>query len=144
MGWARRLGWWIAVLAFLALAWPPEHGRAQEQRAEIAYLGRDDAQNLDRYQFTIRPGARLWDLAINHLPVIGFDESDQKAFELVEQAYKRRYPDRGAAGIRPGDSFTLEVPVGTFVTDRIVRNPNGFEYISFRSEERRVGKECRL
>lgn len=131
MGRARRFGWWIAVLAFFALAFPLGRASAQEQRAEIAYLGRDDTQNLDRYQFTIRPGARLWDLAINHLPVIGFDESDQKAFELVEQAYKRRYPDRGAAGIRPGDSFILEVPIGTFVTDRIVRNPSGFEYISF-------------
>jgi hypothetical protein len=36
--------------------------------------------------------------------------------------------------MRPGDTFTLEVPVGTFVTKEITRQPDGFEYISFHGD----------
>ena len=67
-------------------------------------------------------------------PMIGFEESDQKAFDTVEQAYKKRFPDRGVAGMRPGDTFTLEVPAGTFVTRDINRQPDGYEYISFNGD----------
>jgi hypothetical protein len=104
---------------------------AQDQRADITYLGRDESQTIDRYQFVIRPGSRMWDLAVNSLPLLGFEESDQKAFDTVEQSYKKRFPDRGVAAIQPGDTFTLEVPAGTFVTKELNRQPDGFEYVSF-------------
>lgn len=120
-----------ALGAWLALACPVA---AQDQRADVSYLGRDETQSIDRYQFVIRAGSRMWDVAINSLPVIGFEESDQKAFDLVEQAYKRRFPDRGAASIRPGDSFVVEVPVGTFVTKQVTRREQGFEYIAFNGD----------
>ncbi len=107
---------------------------AQEQRADITYLGRDETQTVDRYQFVIRPGSRMWDIGVNSLPLIGFEESDQKAFDTVDQAYKKRFPDRGVAGMQPGDTFTLEVPAGTFVTRDINRQPDGFEYISFNGD----------
>jgi hypothetical protein len=65
---------------------------------------------------------------------VGFEESDQKAFDLVEQSFKKRFPDRGAAGIRPGDSFVVELPAGTFVTKEIIRQPDGFEYQAFNGD----------
>jgi len=121
----------VTLAAFLLLLIFNQTALAQDQRAEISYLGRDESQTVDRYQFVIVPGSRMWDIAVNTLPLIGFEESDQKAFDTVEQSYKKRYPDRGVTGMRPGDSFTLEVPAGTFVTKEISRQPDGFEYISF-------------
>ena len=119
------------LAAFLSLLLCGGVALAQDQRADITYLGRDESQTIDRYQFVIRPGSRMWDLAVNSLPLVGFEESDQKAFDTVEQSYKKRFPDRGVAGMRPGDTFTLEVPAGTFVTKELTRQPDGFEYVSF-------------
>src|SRR5215212_9716848 len=124
--------WRVSLLAaFFSLLLCAGVALAQDQRADITYLGRDESQTIDRYQFVIRPGSRMWDLAVNSLPLVGFEESDQKAFDIVEQSYKKRFPDRGVAGMRPGDTFTLEVPAGTFVTKELSRQPDGFEYISF-------------
>ena len=124
----------VTLAAFLLLLIFNQAALAQDQRAEISYLGRDESQTIDRYQFVIVPGSRMWDIAVNTLPLIGFEESDQKAFDTVEQSYKKRYPDRGVTGMRPGDSFTLEVPAGTFVTKEISRQPDGFEYVSFQGD----------
>lgn len=128
---------WL-IFAILLCALQPFSGvkvaLAQEQRADISYLGRDESQTLDRYQFVIRVGSRLWDVAVNSLPMIGFEESDQKAFDTVEQAYKKRFPDRGAASIRPGDTFVLELPAGAFVTRQIDRTSDGYQYTAFNGD----------
>lgn len=124
----------LVLAVLLALLATSDPALAQDQRADISYLGRDESQTVDRYQFVIRPGSRMWDVAINALPLVGFEESDQKAFDIVEQSYKKRYPDRGVAGMRPGDTFVLEVPAGTFVTKDIQRKPDGFEYTAFNGD----------
>jgi hypothetical protein len=127
---------WPALIlaALISLLSFNQAALAQDQRADITYLGRDESQTIDRYQFVIRPGSRMWDVAVNALPMVGFEESDQKAFDTVEQSYKKRFPDRGVAGMRPGDTFTLEVPAGSFVTKEITRHPDSFEYLSFNGD----------
>ncbi|MFN0072675.1 MAG: hypothetical protein ACKVVP_14425 [Chloroflexota bacterium] len=126
-----RLWRGFTLAVFISLFLNNAVALAQDQRADITYLGRDETQTLDRYQFVIRPGSRMWDVAVNALPLVGFEESDQKAFDMVEQSYKKRFPERGVAGMRPGDTFTLEVAAGTFVTKEITRKPDSFEYLSF-------------
>ena len=88
---------------------------------EINPLGTDAGRRVDRYQITLGPGASLWDLGFNRLPMVAIEQGDQKVVELIEQSFRNEYPDRGPQLVKPGDSFVLEVPTGTFVSKTITR-----------------------
>ena len=95
-------------------------------RAEAAYeispIGSDAGRRVDRYQVTLGPGASLWDLGFNRLPLVAIEQGDNKVVELIEQSFKSEYPDRDAKLVKPGDTFVLEVPTGTFVSKTISRD----------------------
>ena len=43
---------------------------------------------MDRYQITLGPGASLWDLGFNRLPLVAIEQGDQKVVELIEQSFQ--------------------------------------------------------
>ena len=89
---------------------------------EISPIGTDSGRRVDRYQVTLGQGASLWDLGFNRLPMVAIEQGDQKVVELIEQGFRAAYPDRGPQLVKPGDSFVLEVPTGTFVSKTITRD----------------------
>jgi hypothetical protein len=103
---------------------------------EISPLGTDAGRRVDRYQVTLGPGASLWELGFNRLPMIAIEQGDQKVVELIEQSFRNEYPDRGPQLVRPGDSFVLEVPSGTFVSKTINRDqPDRVLFESFAGDQ---------
>jgi hypothetical protein len=124
-GLAARCGWFSAllVLALMLLTGGPAGlALAQEAPYEITPLGTDAGRRVDRYQITLGPGASLWELGFNRLPMVAIEQGDQKVVELIEQSFKTEYPDRDAKLVKPGDSFVLEVPSGTFVSKTVNRD----------------------
>src|SRR5581483_2608838 len=71
----------------------------------------------DRYEFQVRPGATLWDVAHEALPGVVLEDGDQRAVDLIQTAFQDANPGRGPNDVRLGDTFVLEVPAGTFVTE---------------------------
>lgn len=110
----------------------PTSGWAQETY-EITSLGSDAAARVDRYQVTLGPGASLWEFGFNRLPLVAIEQGDQKVVELVEQSFRNAYPDRGPQLVRPGDTFVLEVPTGTFVSKVVTRRPEQPDRVTFES-----------
>ena len=100
---------------------------------EISPLGTDSGRRVDRYQITLGQGASLWDLGFNRLPMIALEQGDQKVVELIEQGFRAAYPERGPELVRPGDTFVLEVPTGTFVSKTITRDPAQPDRVTFES-----------
>ncbi len=102
---------------------------------DISPLGNDPARRVDRYQITLGPGASLWDLGFNRLPLVAIEQGDQKVVELVEQAFRSAYPDRGPQLVKPEDTFVLEVPTDTFVSKNIDRQADRVIFESFAGDQ---------
>jgi len=102
---------------------------------DISPIGSDPARRVDRYQITLGPGASLWDLGFNRLPMVAIEQGDQKVVELVEQAFRSEYPDRGPQLVKPGDSFVLEVSTGTFVSKTITRQADRVIFDSYAGDQ---------
>ena len=62
-----------------------------EDSYEIAPLGTDSARNVDRYQITLGPGASLWEVGFNRLPLISIEQGDSKVVELLGDEFVRAY-----------------------------------------------------
>ncbi|HEY7067857.1 MAG TPA: hypothetical protein VII06_40755 [Chloroflexota bacterium] len=90
----------------------------------------------DRYQFQVRPGATLWDVAHEALPGVVLEDGDQRAVDLIQAAFQDANPGRGPNDVRLGDTFVLEVPAGTFVTETYSTPDRGrtIEYVSFQGD----------
>jgi hypothetical protein len=133
-----RWSWCTALLALAALLlaglWEPAVALA-EAAYDISPLGTDPARRVDRYQVTLGPGASLWDLGFNRLPLVAIEQGDQKVVELIEQSFRSEYPDRGPQLVKPGDSFVLEVPAGTFVSKTITRQDDRVMFESFDGDQ---------
>lgn len=135
-----RWGWRAALFVLLALL---AVGGALDLVAvalaqatyEIIPLGTDAARRVDRYQVTLGPGASLWELGFNRLPLVAIEQGDQKVVDLIEQSFRAAYPDRGPELVRPGDTFVLEVPAGTFVSRSIDRQPDRVVFESYAGDQ---------
>jgi hypothetical protein len=136
--WARR-GWCtglVLLMTLLACCLPVPLRAWAEESYEISPIGTDAARRVDRYQVTLGPGASLWELGFNRLPMIAIEQGDQKVVELIEQSFRNEYPDRGPQLVKPGDSFVLEVPTGTFVSKTINRGqPDRVQFDSFAGDQ---------
>src|SRR3712207_1485187 len=91
-----RWSWYTALLALVVLfadsLLEPAVALAQATY-EITPLGTDAGRRVDRYQITLGPGASLWDLGFNRLPLVAIEQGDQKVVELIEQSFRNQYPD---------------------------------------------------
>jgi len=127
----------VAIVCGIAIAATlGESGRTLAQAAyEISPLGTDPARQVDRFQVTLGPGASLWEIGFNTLPLLDVEQGDAKVVETVEGAYKAAYPDRSAQLVRPGDSFILEVPSGTFVAKTVNRQPDRVIFDSYAGDQ---------
>ena len=108
-----RLGSLAGLLAVcVVLVGGPVAGRERatvwaQSPYEITSIGTDPAARVDRYQVTLGPGASLWDLGFNRLPLVAIEQGDQKVVELIEQSFPERLsragPATGASGrqLRP-------------------------------------------
>jgi hypothetical protein len=141
----------LALLPLLALgallAAPPGRAQArltaapdwlaQAPRAyEIEALP-DSTQGLDQYRVKVRPGSTLWDIATEALPRLVVDEGHGRALEVLEASFKKTFPDRAPNDVRLEDTFTLEVPDGTFVTASLNTIERGrvIEYVAFNGDK---------
>jgi hypothetical protein len=106
-----------------------------QETYDIAPLGTDPSRNVDRYQITLGPGASLWEVGFNRLPLISIEQGDSKVVEIVEQSFRAAYPERGPDIVRPGDSFVLEVPTGTFVSKAVTRQPDRTIFDSYAGDQ---------
>jgi hypothetical protein len=129
-----RWGWCTALLMLLILL-PEAESALAEATYEISPLGTDPARRVDRYQVILGPGASLWELGFNRLPLVAIEQGEQKVVELIEQSFKAEYPDRGAQLVRVGDSFVLEVPTGTFVSKTIERKDDRVTFESYAGDQ---------
>jgi hypothetical protein len=100
----------------------------------VTQLGQDADGQIERYQIVVGRGSSLWEIAVNHLPLISLEQGDAKAVEMVEQAWRKQYAERGNIGVQPDDAFILEVTPGTFVSKSFSREPNRLTYESFRGD----------
>src|SRR3954451_10080860 len=119
--WARR-GWCtglVLLMTLLACCLLVPLSAWAEESYEISPIGTDPARRVDRYQITLGPGASLWELGFNRLPLIAIEQGDSKVVEIVEQSFRAQSPDRGPELVRPGDNFVLEVPAGSFVSKTV-------------------------
>ena len=134
--WAIRwVGRLIAVVV-LALTLGSQSSLAAVQPAyEIVPVEPDAGRGVERYQITIGPGGSFWLLASNHLPLIALDQGDAKALEVIEGAWRARYPNRPAGDLQPGDRFVLEVPAGTFVARGASRQGDRVVFDSFGGDQ---------
>jgi hypothetical protein len=129
-----RWSWYTALLALVVLfadsLFEPAIAAAQAAY-EINPIGTDAGRRVDRYQIKLGPGASLWDVGFNRLPLVAIEQGDQKVVELIEQSFRNAFPDRGPELVKPGDSFVLEVPTGTFVSKTITRQEDRVLFESF-------------
>jgi hypothetical protein len=141
MTWGRttaQLGWLAALLALWVVLLAGGRAAARtwaEETYDISPLGTDPARQVDRYQITLGPGASLWELGFNRLPLVAIEQGDSKVVETVEQAFRAQYPDRGPELVRPGDNFILEVPTGTFVSKVVDHQPDRVVFTSISGDE---------
>jgi hypothetical protein len=129
-----RSRWHIALLALgvLVAASLLEPAVVAAQAAyEISPLGTDAGRRVDRYQITLGPGASLSDLGTSHLPLVALEQGYEKVVELIDQSFRKGFPDRGPGLVKPGDSFVLEVPTGTFVAKAMNREGDKVTFDSF-------------
>jgi hypothetical protein len=112
---------------------PAQAPRAYQ--AEVVPDGSSDG--LDRYSLRVRPGATLWDIATEALPRLVVDEGHARAVEVVETSFKKSFPTREANDVRLDDTFTLEVPDGTFVTADLTSADRGrvIDYTAFNGDK---------
>jgi hypothetical protein len=100
----------------------------------VTPMGPDAGQGIDRYQIVVGRGSSLWEIAVNHLPLTALEQGDAKAVEMVEQAWRQQFAERGNTGVQPEDAFVLEVGSGTFVSKSFRREPDRLIYESFRGD----------
>ena len=142
-----RWNWYAALLVLAVLvaillietagANAPRHRRRGDLKHRADQPDRYGRQRrVDRYQITIGPGASLWDLRFNRLPLVAIEQGDQKVVELIEQSFRSEYPDRGTQLVRPGDAFVVEVPAGTFVSREINRQGDRVTFESYAGKAR--------
>jgi len=137
-GSAARCGWYSALLVLVTVlaGATARLAHAQDAPYEINPIGTDAGRRVDRYQIMLGPGASLWELGFNRLPLVAIEQGDQKVVELIEQSFRTEYPDRGPQLVRPGDSFVLEVPSGTFVSKTVNRGqPDRVMFESFAGDQ---------
>jgi hypothetical protein len=130
---------WLATMlaiwgALLVASGQPMRLWAQETY-DIAPLGTDPARRVDRYQITLGPGASLWELGFNRLPLVAIEQGDAKVVEIVEQSFRAQYPDRGPELVKPGDNFVLEVPAGSFVSKTVTKQPDRVIFDSYAGDQ---------
>lgn len=133
--------WWrwsatlLSILAGLAAGLGfPAPALAQGQY-EVSPLGTDESRKVDRYQVTLGTGASLWDLGFNRMPLVAIEQGDQKVVEIIEQSFRAAYPDRGPQLVKPGDTFVLEVPSGTFVAKTVNKQPDRVNFESYAGDQ---------
>ncbi len=133
--WTRYLA--LCVLVLLVAVRLGEAPVALAQSAyEISPIGTDPGRRVDRYQVTLGPGASLSDLGTSHLPLVALEHGYEKVVELIDQSFRKEFPERGPGLVRPGDSFVLEVPTGTFVSKTINRDqPDRVLFESFAGDQ---------
>jgi hypothetical protein len=135
-GWSGpRLVVALPSLACVALLWLLPSPALAGSVAELQSLGRDDAGQVDRYRVTFGSGATLWDVAQDALPLVALDQGDKQAYQMALQSFQREYPDRRPDQLQPGETFTLEVPVGTFVTQEQAADGDQVVYRSFQGDQ---------
>jgi hypothetical protein len=130
--WAVRIVALVAILLLGARSTPP---LAAAELVEIRPLGRDASGQYERYRVTLLPGATLWDLAYHYLPLVSLEQSEAQAYQLVAEGFQQTFPDRKPDAVKPEDSFTLEVPLGTFVTRQFTREGSIYHYQSFAGDQ---------
>jgi hypothetical protein len=121
----------IALLAWAVLG-PPLRA---EPLTGLASQGQDPSGQMDRYQVTVSAGGSLWDVATGALPLMTLDQSDSVAYQVVLDGFQHDFPDRTPDLVQPGDSFSFEVPVGTFVTQDLTHEAADSVYRSFAGDE---------
>ena len=129
-----RWGWCTALLMLLVLSFGSRAALA-EATYEISPLGTDPARQVDRYQVILGPGASLWEVGFNRLPLVAIEQGESKVRELIEQGFRAAYPDRPIELVKPGDSFVLEVPTGTFVSKTIDRKDDRVTFESYADDQ---------
>src|SRR5262249_10345110 len=103
--------------------------------AELRLLELDQEHGLGRYEITLRAGATLWDVANTYLPLDGLDRGDGAAYDLVVDSFQRAFPGRTPGSIKPDESFELEVPLDTFVTESYSKESAAVVYRSFQGDQ---------
>jgi hypothetical protein len=128
------IGVGVAVVA--ALLWTVSLGAERlEAGPELEPLGRDELRGVDRYRVTLQTGATLWDLASARLPLTRLERDEAEAYWLVLESFGRAFPGRQPNTVKPGESFLLEVPTGTFVAMGESGDGDSLVYRSFSGDQ---------
>jgi hypothetical protein len=106
-----------------------------QSATQLVSLGKDDSGQVERYEVTLGRGATLWDLAQSVLPLLALDKGDQQAYQTVLTSFQQTFPSRSPNALQPGDSFVLEVPVGTFVSQQSGREGRNMTYSSYQGDQ---------
>jgi hypothetical protein len=122
----------LATLLTLCLLGSPA---TAQTAVEIRPLDRDSGRQVDRYQITLLRGSTLWEVANNFLPLTALDQGDARAFEIVAESFQRAFPGRSPNAVQPNDSFVLEVPSETFVTQQVTRDGGSVVFTSFQGDQ---------
>jgi hypothetical protein len=123
------------ALAFLLASLLTAGSALAQAAADVQPLERDPARQVDRYQVTLRLGAALWDVATTYLPVVSIEQGDEKAYQIVLESFQRAYPGRRPGAVQPDDTFILDVPSNSFVTESLAREGNTVLYRSFAGDQ---------
>ena len=126
--WLLRI---VVLLTILLLDVQSDRPLLAAQPVELQQLSPEPGDQLDRYRVTLRKGGTLWNVASDYLPLVSLDDSEAKAYQLVVEGFRKAYPDRQLNDVKPDDSFTLEVPPGTFVSREVGREQDAYVYQSF-------------
>src|SRR6185295_15357073 len=70
-----------------------------------------------------------------YLPLEGLDRGDATAYDLVFDSFQRAFPGRTPGSLRPDESFALEVPLETFVTESFAKDGATVIYRSFKGDQ---------
>lgn len=102
------------VPAAPVLAAPATTGWTSPTAYTISYLGRDGAGGADHYQVQVGPGATLFAIGADSMPLL----PTMQAYGLVTDAYQKAFPGHAPQDIQPGQVFSFSAPAGTFVSTR--------------------------
>ena len=123
-----------ALVAWLVWAVVGQPTLAQTA-AEVRLLELDQEHGLGRYEVTLRSGSTLWDVANTYLPLEGLDRGDAAAYNLVLDSFQRAFPGGKPGSLRPDESFALDVPLETFVTESYAKDGAAVVYRSFKGDQ---------
>ena len=127
----RIVGALVAWLVWTAGSQPT----LAQTAAEVRLLELDQEHGLGRYEVTLRSGATLWDVANTFLPLEGLDRGDAAAYGLVLDSFQRAFPGGTPGSLRPDESFALDVPLETFVTESYAKDGAAVVYRSFKGDQ---------